>query len=400
MQDAKAFLDQVPKDERECLRSNFTQDCIANILDNYELVPVAEARTFLDWMDHVTVTSILVTFELRSNIETLSPEASACMSHRFAHLDTTPLWLGWLDPKAQPSRSKDALPLDLSTEVMKAATLTCLPFVEAVGYAGMSVAAYKPLSCVFDDLSATGLTTLLNPKRDEAPMPVLLNALRTCDIVPADFGLGAPASEPTATAQPTQGSKPTPVYQPTVPPLPTAAPATAAPAATARPMPTPTATQVRATPLAQVQGPAATYIPPPTTTPPPRPKRTPLPAFNVKISVEITIRDGDASWEFSYVDRQNHPISGAGTFLDEVYLPTKSVALLVLASHQNKQHSIEAPGLFDRYGWPSAMLGNFRFRTGGPAEVIGHDETGHSIRFIVAPSDELEKKVGASVILP
>ena len=122
MQDAKAFLDRVPKGERECLRSRFTQDRLANILDNYELVPVAEARTFLDCLDHVTVTSILVTFELRSNIETLSPEASACMSHRFAHLDTTPLWLGWLDPKAQPSRSKDALPLDLGTEVMEAAT--------------------------------------------------------------------------------------------------------------------------------------------------------------------------------------------------------------------------------------------------------------------------------------
>ena len=200
MQDAKAFLDQVPKDERECLRSNFTQDRLTEIMHEPDQISAEDMEEFLGCLDHVTVTSILVTFALRSNIETLSPEASACMSHRFAHLDTTPLWLGWLDPKAQHGRSKDALPLDLSTEVMKAATLTCLPFVEAVGYAGMSVAAYKPLSCVFDDLGATGLTTLLNPKRDEAPMPVLLNALRTCDIDPADFGLGAPASEPTATA--------------------------------------------------------------------------------------------------------------------------------------------------------------------------------------------------------
>ncbi len=130
-------------------------------------------------------------------------------------------------------------------------------------------------------------------------------------------------------------------------------------------------------------------------TPEPSPSPSPLPDFHI-----VVLAEKAAVWNFSYVDSWIGEIPGAKRFSDQIYLPENAVVLLVLHALDEGHHSIEAPGLFDRYNWPSEMEGNFRFHTGEAREVVGQDEAGNMMKFIIVPPDELEEIVGASVYRP
>ena len=140
---------------------------------------------------------------------------------------------------------------------------------------------------------------------------------------------------------------------------------------------------------------------------PPGPVSTPSPDVAVQVLALRTIGEGhEEVWNFSYarpagVDRPDRWVDGIlGAHLSgRVYLPENSWVMLVLTADDGERHTIEAPGLFNQYWWPSDMVGSIKFHTGEAREVLGQDEAGNPVRFIVVPPSELEEIVSALVIL-